>query len=81
MTWDPENGRKKISRWYGKIWRIELAKWVFRCPYSLSQDGRWPYRVWLYTLTRAYEGRVLGIGAIGGDIADAHIELRFLRRQ
>jgi hypothetical protein len=81
MTWDPENGRKRISRWFGQLGCVELARWVFRCSYSLSHDGRWPCRVWSYILTRTYDGLVLGIGAIGGSIADAHIELRILRHQ
>ena len=69
-----ENGRKKIKR-FG---RCETRRWVYRCPYSLSENGRWPVRVWPY-VRRDQESLTLGIGAIGGKVADAHVELKIWR--
>lgn len=53
-----------------RVKNIRVKAWVFEDSYSISNNGLWPFNIWIYS----YDNKV-GIGFHWLKIADAHIEI------
>jgi len=59
---------KKEKRFLVKLFgrMVWIRAWVFKCPYSCNESGKWPLGIKFYKW---------GVIFHHGDIADAHVEL------